>query len=114
MSFITCVLSVCSLHANCSELHVIYVLGCGPRSSQPRTVSVCITQQQLFSEFQEHDSVQLNVSDGNAHVPSLLACLMLTAEKPLLFWSQQLVFDMCQCACPKCLTCSRFKNAVYL
>jgi len=83
-------------------------------SSKLRTVSICITLRQLFKDFRIHDSVQLRVSGGNAHAPSLLACHMLTAKKPVLCCSPQLVFDMCQCACNMFLTCSRFENAVYL
>ena len=49
------------------------ILGYVPNSSKPRTVSTCITLQQFFEEFPVHDSEQLNVSDGDAHVPSLHA-----------------------------------------
>ena len=52
------------------------ILGCVPNSSKPRTVSICITLQQFFEEVQVHDSEQLHVSDGGAHV----LVYMLTAE----------------------------------
>lgn len=58
------------------------ILGCVSNSSKPKTAAICITLQQLFKIFQVYDSEQLQVSDGNAHVPDLLGCHVLTARKP--------------------------------
>ena len=110
-----------SLRAHCSEF--LGELGffkswavCSIAASQDSSEN-CIYMHHPATFVQQISNTslrQLHISDGNARGPSLLACYRLSAKKPVLCCSQQPVFDMCQCAGNRFLTCSRFENAVYL